>query len=281
MKLIVVGAGIAGSCVARHARARGHYVIVVDRDRSQAASNAALCVARRSWFKGWERDRLDYALAWYLSHGWLEAQGALVTNMKGETSEQHDWSLINPHGPLVEPDIQADVQAVHHDDGTVVFSDGDLRADAVIVTAGIDSNRFALDEPDTPLWGVTWVCPLDGTNGLVDDVPIRVVHTGPYRSLIGARVGGIAKLGSSRATTPERAREIAGVMFTQAMQRGLIKGGPWSTIEGCRAVAAEPGAPRRLGAKTWRLSGFGRVGYSQAPARARDLVRVVEAASHT
>jgi hypothetical protein len=266
-ELIVVGAGIAGSALARLARAAGHSVLVVADPDWTPASAASLAVARRRWQEGTNRTRLDFSLEWYRRNGWLLAQQALVTDQRDRTRVQTDWYALDPTGPLVAPDVPG--VAVLAARGRVTLRGGPtLSANRVVIAAGHGTAELHPSlEPDRLMFGHTWI-----GEGNLTGADLRAVHLGPYRSMIAVRHGGHTRLGSTRATTHAGSLEAAMRMLDDALERGMVKPGAWRTVDGVRAMGSTHGRPERVDYQTWSLTGLARCGYSLAPARAAELL---------
>lgn len=262
MNVIVIGAGIGGSSVAHVAREAGHEVTVVADPSVEPASHAAVCVIRPTWLDRQDAVDCQWSLGWYEQHGWLAAaEGETHNHQRGtEPRVQRGWYAVHPLAPLVDIDIPATVVGVG--DGWVELADGyGLEADAVVDCRGINGAT-----PGKALWGATFVAQVECERKVVNHV-LR-----PRYALCTAGYGDELRAGSSkandRATAVERLhREMS----------PLLPDADWSIVANMRLMppnGRQAGIVDRTGERTWSIGSFGRVGYSVAPARARDLVRL-------
>ena len=273
--LIVVGAGVAGSSVARHALAAGLNPIVVGSAYDRASDNA-LCVMRAGWFdKDGLRTEARYAAAYYRDCGAMVAETGLVSRAGKEPKLQADYFGIDPWKPLVTPDVEARVVEVG--DGSVTLDTGEkLAGAAVALCAGVGNVELAGYAPKELLWGSTGVF----VNAFLPH-PVRVHHFGPYSNIMAAQVGITVRIGSSKAPNPEQARERLVAMVNKAREAGMLDGMPddYSITTGRRVMpSGEPATVRRVSDRVWTLAGLGRVGYALSPARGQQLVAQVQAA---
>lgn len=248
MKLLVVGAGIAGSCVARKARERGHDVTVqADPDRP-AAATAALCVVAPSWFTKQARTAAAEAVRWYASIGALSAASATATRYDSDaTQERMGYFSINPEAVLVQPDILEPYYG--RPDGY----------DHVIVCTGAWTPGAG-----KRTWGVTTIIDQPGA-------PLRAHLDRPRHMMFACSHGDTIRFGSSVADTEAAAWERQHRMETKALSAGLIPDGKRSHVAGMRLHLPQPGTivthPEHIS-----LHGFARVGYSLAPSRATQVL---------
>jgi hypothetical protein len=252
MRLKVFGAGIAGSALTRMARDRGHDVTLVS--LGQPASAAALAAVRLSWTA--EKERAAESIAWYDEHGWVVCNGARVISQKGEERNETGWWLIDPTGPLVQPDevreaTTADV-LMREEGEVLVFALGSGAADAGKLSYG----ATAIGPP-------------------IDGPALQVAHLAPYKSVLVGTAGGFTRVGSSKGKTQPDADLRLLNLVSAAAVRGLIPPDhPWEIIRGARAEAR---ADRLLRSRSyWSLRGYGRLGYTLAPADARELIDRLE-----
>lgn len=259
--LAVVGAGIAGSALTRMAREQGLKVTLIADPSRPPASHCAICVLRRSWRSKDERPDFDFTHGWYEAHGWVVTKQAVVMNKKRQTALQNDWSLVDPHGPLLRPDETRRVtpeQALESAD-RVVFA-----------------TAFNGPFPADPLYGATAILPVAAMD---KGHPLRAAHLGPYQCVQIARVGGSVRVGSSKGKTREAAIERCQKLVMAAADRKIIDPSYASQAEylvGVRAVHRKPNGDKhwmRMSPNVWWMGGFARVGYSLAPSVARDVFK--------
>ena len=264
MRVLVVGAGIAGSSFARLGAEAGLDVTVVADPRLVRSSEAALCVTRPSWFAGQALEECEWTLDWYRGHGWLTDGIARYGSYRSTKVEARPgYFAVDPVAPLVDPDIL--------DDWRNVADDYDLRVLARGAHSDLDWRRQH---------GATTIVDSDG-----HALPLVAYHDRP-RSVMFAvcHDGDTVRGGSSKAPTAEQAIERQQRDYEKALALGLVSWiepghvGDASMISGVRLVPpkwVEPGALRWLDDRTVAVEGFGRVGYSLAPARMAALVRQV------
>lgn len=273
MKLIVVGAGIGGSCVARLARERGHEVVVVDAGGAWG-SLAATAVLRRGYHTGkaGELQKLDYALECYERWGVPARRGGEVSSYRrplAEPRQDADWLLLDPAAPLVQPDVRREVVSAWGNRAWYGPGHGD-QADAVVAACGA-GGRLAPSGRVT--WGVTWA---HSPEALRAPDKIRVFQYAPYRTIVAGVAGGRARVGSSSSVTQEKAVEQAGKMLEAARDLGWLKEREgWEMLLGAR-LKRDGDLWWREEDGHWALGGFHRTGYALAPATARDLVEEIE-----
>lgn len=134
MKILVAGAGIAGSVLAHMLHERGHEVTVADPAPHRSASRCAYAYTRLDWFHGPDRERVRYALNWYDTHSWLRASTGWVADVRRKRDfDQRGHYLISPRGPLVRPDLAMPLNRLSAP-GCAYLGDGlDVRADHVVL----------------------------------------------------------------------------------------------------------------------------------------------------
>lgn len=267
MKLIVIGAGIAGSSATRIARAKGWEVTLIDHAPEQAASRSALATIRPTWFAKSERADLERSWEWYSAWGAAGSREAYVSNWRSpEIKAQKDWWLVDPITPLISPDIKErvatiDTQSVTTDSGQII------EADAILNCTG--GYGEALAREVTLFAGVTWI----SHNAKLDYPNYRVHHLRPYKSLSAAQINGVTRVGSSIATTEKKAIDEGKEMLMTAIALGIVKTGDWEMSLGWRAKGAggKPIYPK-LGERNAYLSGLARSGYGLSPAIAEKWI---------
>jgi hypothetical protein len=277
--IAVVGAGIAGSSLARVLRERGHQVTVVAAP-GDPHSLAATAVLRRAWHQGGERQLFDASMAAYARWGVHVEHGALVTSWARpgeEPRRERDWAAIDPAAPMVAPDAAGYVTAVT---GTRVELDGGpvIGADAVAVCAGAGP----LSPPGKITWGITWTHPDPAAALPAGPAGLRVHHLAPYKTLFAGRFAraGVrsARLGSSSGPHLGAARRGAEDQLGRAIQLGIARtAAGWRPVAGARHHGG-PALSRRAG--VWYLAGLARTGYALAPGRAGQLAGRIEQALH-
>lgn len=283
MNIVVVGAGIAGSCLAHQARERGHTVTVCDGKAAGAASRCALALTRTAWWPEQQRPAVVGALDWYRQRDWLAQESARVHDvLHGRIVDQDDHYLIDPLAPLVKPDIPGHVSAIGTTPGeagvNVSIEDwGAVPADAVVVAAGSHSPAFPPAPAEAVLsYGGTWVA--DG-NHLHDPAgpALRMLRLSNRCSYTAAYVGGQTRVGSSRNTTAKAAHTSARTILARMIEHGIVDSeAPWRYASGTRYTLPTAEHIRRLGPRVWLLAGFGRGGYITAPTAARTLLDRLE-----
>jgi hypothetical protein len=277
-ELIVVGAGIAGSCVARMARERGWGVTVVA-DGGRPDSLAATAVLRRGYHAGrsGELEAWDYAVGVYAEWGVRMKRGGAVASYRrplGGEVEDRDWLLLDPAEPLVKADVTREVLSAHG--GRVWFGRGDGLAaagggagGAVVVAAGA---RGALAPSGAVTWGVTWLHAPDALRAASD---VRVYQYAPYRTIVGGVAGGRARVGSSSSVSEEGAVAQARKMLGVAWDLGwLTTQDGWEMRVGMRVKTDSTW--RRAEDGHWEIGGFHRTGYALAPMAAKDVLDDIE-----
>jgi hypothetical protein len=270
--LIVVGAGIAASSVARLGVERGLDVTVVAGE-GKPDSLAATAVLRRGYHvgKAEELEAWDYAVQMYGAWGVAMRRGAGVASYRrplGGEVEDTDWILLDPAAPLVKADVQREVLSAFGK--RVWFGHGDgIEGDAVVVAAGA---RGSLAPSGTVTWGVTWV---HAAEGLRHPEAVKVYQYAPYRTIVGGVAGGKARVGSSSSVSEEGAVRQAEKMLGVAWDLGwLTTRDGWEMRLGARVKS--DGVWRRTENGAWEIGGFHRTGYALAPMAARDVLDDIE-----
>jgi hypothetical protein len=269
VKLIVVGAGIAGSCVTRLARERGWDVTLIAGER-RPDSLAATAVLRRAYHTGRvsELEAWDYAVGVYGEWGVQMTRGGLVSSYRrplGGAVADSDWLLLDPAEALVQPDVAREVLSVHG--GRAWYGRGDgLAGDAVVAACGAQG---VLAPSGAVTFGVTWLAAPDALRA-PDEV--RVYQYAPYRTIVGGVAGGRARVGSSSSVTEEGAVTQARKMLGVAWDLGwLTTRDGWEMRVGTR-VKTDDGHWRRNQTGVWEIGGFHRTGYALAPMAAREVL---------
>jgi hypothetical protein len=249
MRVAVIGAGIGGSMVAHFARQAGHDVTVMASPDHRPASQAALCVVSPKWFKGQGRTDAYFALDTYSQLGAISADVALYEryDRSGESVRQGEFFAVDPHRVLVEPDTPWTWEGERPNS-----------FDAVVLCLGA-----AGPSPGERTWGVTTL-----VHG--DEPGMYCRLAAPRQLLFSVNHDGVwNRLGSSVAPTEALARKRqAQILDKLPVAEGLLR----HIVAQRLMPESEPGVIRHLEDGLWSLDGFGRVGYSLAPARARQLV---------
>jgi glycine/D-amino acid oxidase-like deaminating enzyme len=260
MKLIVIGAGIAGSSTTRIARDKGWDVTLIDYAPHKSASRSALATIRPTWFDKSEREDLERSWEWYSKWGAAGSREAHVSNWRDRSvKKQKDWWLVDPILPLVEPNLNERVIEIGANYVTTDHSQ--IEADAILNCTGAYGADLAHDV--TMFAGVTWI----SNNAELDYSPYRVHHLRPYKSLSAAQINGVTRVGSSIATTADKAIDDAKEMLMTAIALGIVKSGDWEMSLGWRAKG-KGGIPiyPELGQRNAYFSGLARSGYGLSPA---------------
>lgn len=246
--LIIVGAGIMGSTLARMAIRRGLSVELIGLDAP--SSLAALALSRPAWSESHAEAR-----AWYEGLGAVRATSALVSRASWpEPRRQEDWLLIDPGLPLLQPSRRAPVSWFP---GMVSHNRDVTPGRLVVVSApahGLLPDSYGTtvvgDNPgaETGLY-IHWLRPYHHIAVVVDE----------YR----------CRLGSSVARTRDGADDRAIRMIAEARDAGLPAPVNWMLHRG-----------QRYGKSTLRsekpglvlMEGMARSGYAEAPRLARELL---------
>lgn len=271
-KLIIVGAGIAGSSAARMARERGLETIVIGLP-GKPDSLAATAVLRRGYHAGKpaELEAWDYAVSKYAEWGVSMQRGGSVASYRkplaGERADA-DWLLLDPAAPLVKPDVEREVISAFG--GKAWYGPGAGAAgDAVVVACGA---RGGLAPSGDVTYGVTWV---HSPDALRHPEEIKVYQYAPYRTIVGGVAGGRGRVGSSSSVTEEGAIAQAEKMLGAAWDLGWL-----STREGWEmrmgARVKTDWSWRRAENGVWEIGGFHRTGYALAPMAAKEVLDDIE-----
>jgi glycine/D-amino acid oxidase-like deaminating enzyme len=264
MKVIVVGAGIAGCSVVRACWAKGYAVTHIT-DGQAAGSLAATAILRRGYHVKDRRDvqLWDRSIELYRQWKVQMREGALVTSYRNPNLKlDKDWRMLDPAEPLIEVAALAIKGiAVSADGRKVTLRNGkEFTGDKVVMAIGSSTGKGKITH------GVTWVAHKSALN----EYTLRVHHMAPYKTLTAGVVGGSARLGSSSATTAEAAREQAHKMLRLAEELGIAVKNGWTPVYGQR-IQTEPRAFQHPDGH-YVLTGYHRTGYALAPAEAEEMV---------
>ncbi|KGI79339.1 hypothetical protein IL38_23815 [Actinopolyspora erythraea] len=268
MHTIIVGAGIAGSSLARALRAAESTVTVVANPDLPEHSRAAAALLRSAYHaKHPGEDSLFHrSLDLYAHWGIDLLTGGLVTNYRtpGRAPRPDpDWYLLDPAAPLLAPDRRGHAAPTE----TGIALDGDeLAADTVVWCTG------AATGPATPrgtlTYGHTWTHP--DPDVLTHPDALRIHHWAPYKTIAAGRLGTLARLGSSSAKHPATAEKQAHAMLATAVDTGIIRTHTgWTCHTGIRSKTETSGLIH-TGGRHYALTGLHRTGYALAPALAAD-----------
>jgi len=267
MKLIVIGAGIAGSSATRIARDKGWDVTLIDHAPEQSASRSALATIRPTWFDKAERADLEKSWDWYSKWGAAGTREAHVSNWKNrEVKAQKDWWLVDPILPLVKPDLTERVVGIYKT--FVTTPTKEIAADAILNCTGAYGADLARDV--SLFAGVTWI----SHDAQLDYSPYRVHHLRPYKSLSAAQINGVTRVGSSISASADKAIQEAEELLEQAHLLGIVQAGAtWEMSLGWRAKG-KGGIPiyPELGQRNAYFSGLARSGYGLSPAIAEKWI---------
>lgn len=265
MRLLIVGRGIAGSSLARHAVERGHDVTIIADPDHNTASLAALCIVRADWFTDGPRDDALWSIEWYRKLGAITSESMNWRTYRKPGDRQRDgFVAINPLVPLVEtPEFEV-LRA------TWPIFDADPY-DATVLCRGSGSD---LDWKRR--WGATsrWRSDIEAGMAAYEDRPRNALY-------VVSHGNGELRFGSSIANDPAAAvnRQIEAVITANALRLVPPANEIALTTTGIRLMppkGVEAGLVRRLSGATWACEGFGRVGFSLAPARTYRLLRAIE-----
>lgn len=262
MKVIVVGAGIAGCSVVRACHARGFETVHIS-DGLQPSSLAATAVLRRGYHAKNAREAYlwDRSMEMYKTWGLEMLVGARVTNYRvpGERVDK-DWRMIDPAAPLFGTKENKGIVVRAHKEHVTLRDGRKIHGDKVVMAVGSSSGKGKITH------GVTW---LSDPSALY--MPsLRVHHISPYKTLTAGVIGGMSRLGSSSANSAESAREQAKKMLDLAKDLRIARGDNWRPVYGQR-VQTDPRAYEHSGG-WYVLTGYHRTGYALAPAEAEDMV---------
>jgi len=260
--LLIVGAGVVGSSAKRIADEHGWASTLADGNPHRAASRAALATIRPQWLGEHGKTIAGRSWRWYDDWGATVTRQALVTSYRNlEPRPQSDWWLVDPDRILVQPDLEVDVEHVWCDNGRVhARINGEPRTyDACLMATGAYGRDFIGGYKEQH--GATLI-----NRNLTLDAPLYVHHLRPYHSLTVGDVGGAVRLGSSVASTPDKAVTEIRLMLDAAERLGLVpRSDDWQLSVGIRAKAPKPVVPL-IGQNVARIGNLGRSGYGLAPA---------------
>jgi hypothetical protein len=258
-RLIIIGSGIAGSCLAREARDQGiETTVVAD---SIGNSQVALAVLRPSYLPATQRAAMFESLEIYRKWGVDVIDGAIVTTYRDDSvREQNDWWAVDPLSPLIKPDLIGTATALS--DTSIRINDETLTG-KIVWCDGKGIGRYT--------YGSTYVH--DDPNAVTTDLSVH--NVAPYKTVVATRVGSVARIGSSSASTMTKGVAQGEKLLDLAIRLGwLTTLDGWIRIDGERLQRSEfldRSAPKGA----WRWSGFHRSGYSLAPALAKNVLETV------
>lgn len=245
--MIIAGAGLAGSWLARAARDAGHQVLLVSDGRPPGTA-AALAVLRPSWLRKSERGLLADSVMLSQAAGAQVIIGAEYTrwDSPGQAKTQADWVAVDPTGMCLEPD---EVRTCEQAD---VWCTG-------------------ADVPGKITHGATWVNPDPDALAFTG---MRAHLIAPYKTMVGVAFRSGARLGSSSSVRREKSLEQARLQLELADSLGWLRTTEgWELVEG-RRVLRDPQLTRNSDG-SWTWSGFHRTGFALVPAVAREIVSTV------
>lgn len=271
MKILIAGAGIAGSVLARMLRERDHDVTVTDPRPHTAASRCAFAYLRTAWWQGPEREEVRRAVDWYEERGWVLTRDGWVTDVRrGRDFRQSDHVLIDPRAPLVKADLSMRLNRYMDGPGGVLTTLGDgVQTDAthLVLACGAGMDRWS---SGTPVHGGIYEC---------DDyrmiTPLKLLRVTDRLTYTAADDGTVTRVGASKARTPEAARERAGRILDRMMDAGIVTcTRPWTYRAGTRweHLGGSSGGGRQISEHVWSFTGFARSGYARVPGAARKLI---------
>lgn len=272
MKVLVAGAGIAGSVLTHMLRDRGHEVLLADASPHRAASRCAYAYTRPDWFHGIDRARVRYALDWYGDRDWIISSTGWVTDVpRGRDFDQRGHYLIHPRGPLLIPDLPLELNRWFGPGGLVNLGDDfEVRVDRIVLATGASSVRWA---PGTPVYGGVFEC-----RDYRMSRPLKLLRITDRLTHVAADDGATTRTAASKGRTPEEAKAKSEKILETMLDKGIVTSTRrWDYRAGTR-WNTDNGAPRadQVGANAWTLTGFARNGYALVPSYARDLVRRLE-----
>lgn len=273
MKILVAGAGIAGSVLTRMLRERGHEVLLVDGTPQHAASRCAYAYTRLDWFRGPDRERARYALEWYDRHGWLKSSTGWVTDVRrGRDFTQKGHYLVHPRGPLLIRDLGWNLERYSEVSGGVIATNGTLAFEArhLVLACGAGMDRWY---SGTPVYGGVFEC-----RDYRMITPLKLLRITDRLTHVAADDGAVTRTAASKGRTPEEARQRSEKILNTMFDHGIVTctrkweyraGVRWNSVDGVPVAG-------RISPHVWALTGFARNGYALAPSYARDLVRKLE-----
>lgn len=270
MKILVAGAGIAGSVLTTQLRAAGHEVTLADGRPDISASQCAFAYMRLGWFRGPDRDAVKYALDWYRGQGHLLTSQAWVRDVRRGSFQQDGHYLVHPTGPLVAPDVHRNVYGYRSDaDGVWVLMDDSSQAhrvDRLVLACGAGTDRWGAG---TPTYGGVFESRRYRMN-----VPLRLLRVTDRLTHVAADDGTVVRVGASKGRTPAEALQRAASILGRMMDEGMIPSSiKWVYRSGARWTNLTGGSgPAPVEDRVWTFTGFSRTGYALVPAAARDFV---------
>jgi hypothetical protein len=281
--LVVVGAGIAGSCVATVAREAGLRVVVVDAPPPHgfvSGSRAAMGLMRNIRLLSPKQSaRSDKSVQWYKDHDLLLTDSAFYTSYKYPQPKWVDrYYLADVSNSLVIPDH---VDAVVRASGAGVVAVTNTIYPArlgVVICAGPQAPLLGGPAFDHTTIGATFIGPPE--NG----VSLRVHRYTQYNCISLTREPHCTRLGSSSVTVPKsdaphiKVRHPVDALQTLMKKVGQEFADPArraTPLIGMRAHDKDLLAdyePIWLDDRLVRFAGLGKLGYSLAPAVAMEIV---------
>jgi hypothetical protein len=236
--LLILGRGIAGVCAWLEAVDIGLTVELVG--GHPAASAAALAVVNDG-----------RAADWYAGHGFRPRRVAMYSTYR----------------TAAMPRLRHDIFAV---DPLAVLAVGERHAiDAATSEPLAVLDCRAVAEGGSVTYGATWFHPDPAVLATPD---LRVHLLRPYTEVHAVAWPGGARIGSTSAKTPERARQSAGRLMDYALERNWTDTATgWTLLEGARVRQPQLLGP--LGGSAVRFGGFHRSGYTAAALYARQAVK--------
>lgn len=274
MKIVVAGAGIAGSVLTRMLRERGHSATLLDSSPDKAASRCAFAYLRTAWWTGEEKHRVREALKWYESHGWVIADEATVHDVRrGRVLTQRDHYLVDPWAPLLEPDLAMNLSGFSDGSAGVRLWSGagePQDADRLVLACGSGMERFT---SGTATYGAVYEAP-----GRQADEALKLLRVTDRMTHVAAAGDRLTRVGASKGRTREAALARAEAILERMIRYGIVTpGADWKLREGMRwETLVGPVGGLRLDRHVWSFTGFARSGYATVPGAARDLVKELE-----
>jgi glycine/D-amino acid oxidase-like deaminating enzyme len=275
VKVLIAGAGIAGSVLARMLRERGHEAVVTDRQPHLAASRCAYAYVRTAWFRGEDKQRVRESLDWYGSNDWIVTRRGLLHTKDGRVRAQDDHILVHPTAPLVRPDLSFGLDGYSDVLGGVLVFLGPERvpADAhhLVLACGRGMDYWYTGRP---VYGGVFEC-----RDYRMIRPLKLLRVTDRLTHVAADDGTVTRTAASKGRTPGEARQRSEKILDLMMDQGLITAThPWSYRPGVRweSFDRRPVADR-ISTHVWALTGFARTGYAFAPSYARELIGKMEA----
>jgi hypothetical protein len=261
VRLIVVGAGLAGSWLTRVARDQGIEVTLIG-DTCEPSTAAAVGLLRPTHLAPEDRPLLAKSLRAWADHGVAVHSGAQVTRWdKPGVKYQGDWYVVDPTRACLEPDVLGTAKPVGLD---VVEVDGTAYEGHVVWCDGQGEGRRT--------YGVTWTHP----DPRALPHPLAVHHLAPYKVVAAASFPTGCRLGSSSTGDPGSAAAAGLKLLSSAVMAGMINGtlDGWQPIRGTRLHREKTlTLDGPYGAYRW--SGFHRTGFGRVPAAAPAVLKQV------